>query len=975
MAEESKRGKNFSRVHELEHFRGSDGKFEFKLSWPDQETAPQHWKQTNNPYLFRTPGVTGYEAIGVIHNERGWGGLQYDGKRACFNGSVHAPDDWCYAIGAWVAGASGPKGPVKSVEWHVKPSGGDWVLIMKQVFGRLLWCPPQVSLIKNPTEPNNPNYSILDKLENFRTEGKLELALSWPGSDLERQHWKQLSNPYIDQEPAVEGYEPISCPHTANMWCGLQYDDSKSILSGSSKVDASDKCFYAVGTFVDFKGGIPGPENPVQCVELHAKAGENWTLIMRQTAPVLVNGQPVWGKEPEFAAVPPRGAKSVGDAQSLENQITNAKGFVVEKEDERVAEQFVKRGCAFTLCLALFSPFLVLSTMFNRIGASERAESIVRLLLKTTTLFLFFWPIIFVLGFGSTESTKFGAGAWVIVLIITLLPWPQLVVNDMEWNTIDDFQSHRKWRWTIENVVAVLSLILAVLQLIALSWRLVPMADTGSSFMGFDLSAYKAFKTSVSELFSVFNLDFTIDFDELDWPLVKFWGSVVATLAWIIVFVGVGSLITLLLKRFNRGGEEQGYGRKDNVFVRVMEYMCCSYQLKTIEEYLAPDAIVNHMATVTRVRLSMYYVLYQSKAYRLAFSFLAEILFIPIVSAFLSAFDCTTQGNEVYTQDIQPERLCWVGSQRGEAILAMILLPIYLCTTMILAPLALADSDGLFVSGDLDVRYASLFLLIDKWGRFWVLIATIFLSQWPWVALTVNCTVNCYLAFTTEKNKPCSIPWVNVILASTFGASAFCSACLFLDLTGIPWIPMGLLIAGWIILLMITIYRVTHLLRAGYPSFRLIEAKGVRHKDTEPFDDTSLLRGSNHRIHSIKTFLQGKELKGFQVFYKVDLLTVAGPRHLGLQSVAGELTESKEFHLLADEGIKMLVIEKGGCAFRGINRIEFHTTKGRMHEAGDSMPNGEKLLVKAPGNAYIKAFHGGTGGHIHNIGLVVQNTY
>lgn len=994
--------KNFSRIQDLESFRGVDGKLELKLVWPDADTAPQHWKQTSNPYLKRSLGVEGYEAVAVIHEERGWGGLQYDGERACFNGSVHASGDWCYAIGAWVQGMSGPKGLVKEVELYArKSSNEEWELVMRQVIEHLLWCPPKVALVKNSTDPNNNNYSILNELENYRFEGTFELKLSWPkNAELQSQQWKQSSNPYLIQERGVVlGYEPISCPHSANLWGGLQYDEDTCVLSGSSKADVRDLSFYAIGSYVDYQGGIAGPEGVVQQVELHVKnANTNkWVLIMRQTTPTFNNGsnsnKPIWDTEAEFTATPPRGVKSGGDAQSAgKNNITNAKGFKIQPDDEVLAKKFIRRGCGLTLLLVLFSPFVVLSTLFNRLGVSENIEGVVRCFFKIVTFFLFVWPFVLVFGFGNTEITKYAIGAWVVLLLLCLFPWPELVVADMEWNTIDDFASHRVWRWTFENCLAVASLFLAILQLVALSWRLVPLKKDTTPLFDFDISAYLEFKTWLSDIFSVFNFDFDVNFDFLDWPRTKFWLAVFFTFVWLFVFVGVGTSISLLLKRFNRGGKETGYGgdskknerQKSNKIIWLLECLFCCLPIQKIADFLLPAQVkgLNDMSSLTRVRLSMYFVLSRNKVYRIVFSLLSEILYIPIVSAFLSTIDCTevfsfSQSNlAIYSLDIQPERMCWVGAHRIEAMIALVLLPVYVFTTMILAPLALADSDGLFVASDLDVRYAALFLLSDRFGRFCVLLATIFLSRWPWFALAVNICVNCWLAFVTERNKPCSMPWVNVILAVTFGASAFCSACLLLDLTGIPWIPMGLLIGGWLILLVVGIVRVVIIARAGYPFFRLVDAKGAFFHDTETFDDTSLMRGFKHRIHSVTTFLQGNDLKGFQIKYKVDYLTVAGPRHLGLQSVAGEKIVSSTMKLDADEGIKFVMVECGGCTtFRGINKIEFHTTKGRIHEAGESTASGEKLAIKPPGNVPIMGFHGGTGGHIHNLGLIIENTY
>ena len=60
------------------------------------------------------------------------------------------------------------------------------------------------------------------------------------------------------------------------------------MLKGSTK----DECwYYAIGSYQDWNGGIPGPTSVVLKVELWARRSEGyqWVLIMRQTAP-----QPFW---------------------------------------------------------------------------------------------------------------------------------------------------------------------------------------------------------------------------------------------------------------------------------------------------------------------------------------------------------------------------------------------------------------------------------------------------------------------------------------------------------------------------------------------------------------------------------------------------------------------------------------------------------------------------------------------------------
>ena len=53
---------NFSILEDLEKFRLAEGKFEFKLVWPNREGANhQIWKQSTNPVTSTSGGVDGYE--------------------------------------------------------------------------------------------------------------------------------------------------------------------------------------------------------------------------------------------------------------------------------------------------------------------------------------------------------------------------------------------------------------------------------------------------------------------------------------------------------------------------------------------------------------------------------------------------------------------------------------------------------------------------------------------------------------------------------------------------------------------------------------------------------------------------------------------------------------------------------------------------------------------------------------------------
>merc|ERR1719265_1041436 len=207
---------NYAILDELEAFRHPDGKLELRQSWPGEDWQPQHWKQRSNPYVKRSPGVEGYEAVACPHSSHAWGGLEAGHGSALLNGSIGSL--WFYAIGSyqeWCGAIPGPESAAECVELHARRPTGQWVLVMRQTVGEDGWWPRDVWNTEHgggPGRHEQPNYAILDELEAFRhPDGKLELRQSWPGEDLQPQHWKQRSNPYVKRSPGVEGYEAVAC--------------------------------------------------------------------------------------------------------------------------------------------------------------------------------------------------------------------------------------------------------------------------------------------------------------------------------------------------------------------------------------------------------------------------------------------------------------------------------------------------------------------------------------------------------------------------------------------------------------------------------------------------------------------------------------------------------------------------------------------------------------------------------------------
>ena len=127
---------------------------------------------------------------------------------------------------------------------------------------------------KNPTDPSNDNYAILDELEQFRhDDGRFYFRLEWP-NDATVYEWSQTSNPVSE---TLAGYQAISVPYTGLKWGGLE-PSKYALMDGSIN---TDMWFYAIGAYQRWSNGIPSyakTDNdagyPKQAVELYVRTGK-----------------------------------------------------------------------------------------------------------------------------------------------------------------------------------------------------------------------------------------------------------------------------------------------------------------------------------------------------------------------------------------------------------------------------------------------------------------------------------------------------------------------------------------------------------------------------------------------------------------------------------------------------------------------------------------------------------------------------
>ena len=119
---------------------------------------------------------------------------------------------------------------------------GPWKLLLRQTVPYYL-NPASKWLSVNPTDPANPNYSVLDTLgDQYRNaNGKFAFKLMWPKRVGKNYNiWQQSTNPVTEKTVKVPaGYEAIDVDFTTKGFGGLHDTSSARIGDPPSLLDGS----------------------------------------------------------------------------------------------------------------------------------------------------------------------------------------------------------------------------------------------------------------------------------------------------------------------------------------------------------------------------------------------------------------------------------------------------------------------------------------------------------------------------------------------------------------------------------------------------------------------------------------------------------------------------------------------------------------------------------------------------------------
>jgi len=136
---------------------------------------------------------------------------------------------------------------------------------------------------------------------------------------------------------------------------------------------------------------------------------------------------------------------------------------------------------------------------------------------------------------------------------------------------------------------------------------------------------------------------------------------------------------------------------------------------------------------------------------------------------------------------------------------------------------------------------------------------------------------------------------------------------------------------------------------------------GKTHADTVHFDDyTSLLKGkSDVRVSELRVIHDNKYIFGIEAIYEADGLTLSGGMHIGKE--LNHAAVNQAVSLAYGETITSISGQHGDV----IDSMTIKTSSGKVYKFGGTGGSFSYALY-IPAGKVVKAFAGGTGGHLHN---------
>lgn len=537
---------------------------------------------------------------------------------------------------------------------------------------------------------------------------------------------------------------------------------------------------------------------------------------------------------------------------------------------------------------------------------------------------------------GTPRLASASVGLTFLVLGFILLLFTFKATQGSEWRSIHDFLQHRQVKVSTKNALALVSLLATCLQLAALAMKLFKKQEVKS-----DSSSYEMMKLWLKRNMQMVLFDVSPILDQVDVNSVRLYAS---------------------------------YGQVAIAFLCVALWWCLYAGILRKAILLAMPIKVTkssifHYVKTVRVKNAIYALVAHRSTYTTVFMLLSDTLLVSVVSGLIMYLDCWRDDSGVLRLEVDPQVECFVGQHRTVASLALACLVFYTVTAVLTAPFIVADSEGVFTSSDLDVKYEPLFDVQERLCKCALVGASVFFNHYPVIPRCMNFVGSLWLAYVTWTVKPCSVLWVNMFKQFIYQVSTMVALGVIIDAnTSMEWVPFIIVVVGIVLsgAVLLASYCATTV-----PEFGFSEHVGETYQDSEAFTDVSILRGRNHRLAAMAVWhIQDDGVHGLQCVYHVDGHVVTGPMHHSSWINSGGPNSLIEF----EEGETIVALHSASDGTDARGALGFFTSAGKRHAFGNDSctpSTAEECKVQISEGKVIGVF-GHRNGHIHTLGLIIS---